>query len=695
MMNSASTTLSALPVQALSGVGDKVAEQLARLQIWTTVDLLFHLPRGYEDRSRIVAISDLRAGQSALIEGVIQSTEHLQPKGQGRKAFLIYVGDGHGRIALRFFQVYRGMEDKYHAGVRIRAFGEVRMGWRGMEMSHPELQVVHEQMRLPPARLTAIYPTTEGLTQPKLRQLVDQALKCSLGDLAELIPSALLPMPYRLADALREVHQPARDSQMDALLAYRHPAQMRLITEELIAHQMSLLARRTELQLRRAPSFPPSQTLAQQLCAHLPFRPTGAQRRVVAEIAHDLGQPHPMLRLVQGDVGSGKTLVAALAACQALEAGWQVALMAPTEILAEQHYLNFSRWFEPLDIPMAWLAGKQKGKARSMAEAEVASGQARLVIGTHALVQEQIQFAKLGLVIIDEQHRFGVEQRLALNEKGMDGLVPHQLVMTATPIPRTLTMSVYGDLDTSIIDELPPGRTPVTTVVVPIDRRMEVIRRLAVNCAEGKQAYWVCTLVEESEVLDAQAAEDAYAELVTQLPGLKIGLVHGRMKSADKQAVMQAFKRNELHLLVATTVIEVGVDVPNASLMIIENAERLGLSQLHQLRGRVGRGAQASFCVLLYKTPLSDTGVARLSILRESHDGFVIAEKDLALRGPGELLGTRQAGDLGFRVAELQRDQGELARAREIAQEMLKRYPRESDALMLRWTPTAPRYARV
>lgn len=687
-------------IRTLSGVGEQVAQLLARLGILTLSDLLFHLPRGYEDRSRIVPLNQLRIGQSALIEGTIQSSEHPPAGKSGRTALLVHLSDGAGRLTLRFFQIYPGMKDKMQAGRTLRAFGEVRMGGRGLEMSHPEIQMVSPGTALPPSRLTAIYPTTEGLTQAKLRSLMEQALKAFPAELQELLPTRVFAalrqtQPYSLKQALREVHHPAVDSDVEALLSYRHPAQIRLIFEELVAHQASLLSRRYYLQIKAAPVIPASTQLAPQLLANLRFSPTGAQLRVGAEISRDLTLRHPMLRLVQGDVGSGKTLVAAVAACHVLEAGWQVALMAPTELLAEQHLINFRNWFEPLGIQVTWLAGKQKGKARAAAEAAVSSGESRLVIGTHALFQDSVQFANLGLVIIDEQHRFGVDQRLALREKGMAGMSPHQLVMTATPIPRTLTMSVYGDLDTSIIDELPPGRTPVTTVAVPFERREDVIVRVAANCGQGKQAYWVCTLVEESETLDAKAAEDTYEELTQRLPGLKIGLVHGRMKSDEKQQVMQAFKANELQLLIATTVIEVGVDVPNASLMIIENAERLGLSQLHQLRGRVGRGAAASFCVLMYKAPLSENGVERITTLRESSDGFVIAEKDLELRGPGEILGTKQTGLLGFRLVQLQRDQYLLPLAQEIASNLLKEQPQQADALMLRWLPTAPRYARV
>ncbi len=685
-----------IPVQTLNGVGGQVAQLLARLSIYNTIDLLFHLPRGYEDRSRIVLMQDLKVGQSALVEGVVQSVEPLSSSRGGRTSLLVQLSDDTGRITLRFFQMYPGLKEKMPIGRTLRVFGELRMGSRGLEISHPDIQVVTAGTPLPPSRLTPIYPTTDGLSQTKLRSLVDQVLNRSRLNLAELIPHDVLPnQTYNLTQALREVHQPERDADVDALMAYTHPAQIRLIFEELVAHQASLLSRRYYMQVKAAPIIPASRVLEPQLLARLPFTPTHAQLRVSDEICNDLQQKHPMLRLVQGDVGSGKTLVAALAACHALEAGWQVALMAPTEILAEQHFNNFKAWFEPLGIQIAWLAGKQKGKARLNAESDVASGRAQLVIGTHALFQENVQFSRLGLVIIDEQHRFGVDQRLALREKGAAGMSPHQLVMTATPIPRTLTMSVYGDLDTSVIDELPAGRTAITTVAVPFERREEVIARLAANCEQGKQVYWVCTLVEESETLDAKAAEATYEELSARLPHLKIGLVHGRMKADEKQLVMQAFKQNELQLLIATTVIEVGVDVPNASLMIIENAERLGLSQLHQLRGRVGRGRAASFCVLMYKAPLSENGIERLSTLRNSTDGFVIAEKDLELRGPGEILGTRQTGALDFRLAVLQRDQRMLPEAHRVAAMILKKYPQESEELMQRWLPTAPRYARV
>lgn len=678
-------------VHQLQGVGTASAALLEKLNIFTTDDLLFHLPRDYEDRSTIIPMNQLVVGRSYLLEGTVSSIDF--PPGK-RKSMAVLLEDDFGKVTLRFYHIYKALTDKMRSGNRLRVFGEVRVGARGLELYHPEIQQISAQTALPKTRLTAIYPSTEGLTQAKLREYVRQALEQHSKNLPELLPEKFTN-GYALKEALEYIHEPPIDANMQQLMQGSHPAQQRLIFEELVAHQISLLTRRAYIREIEAPAFEPSTILAKKLLANLPFNMTGAQRRVSKEIMIDLKQHQPMLRLVQGDVGAGKTLVAAVAACHALEAGWQVALMAPTEILAEQHYLNFKRWFEPLGIQVAWLSGKQKGKARTQAEAIIRGGLAQLVVGTHALFQENVEFARLGLVIIDEQHRFGVDQRLALRNKGAEQMTPHQLVMTATPIPRTLAMSAYGDLDTSVIDELPPGRTPIQTVTIPLDRREEVLQRIATNCQEGKQAYWVCTLVEQSETLDAQAAEATYAEIKQRFPSLNIGLVHGKMKADEKQSVMQQFKNNKLQLLIATTVIEVGVDVPNASIMVIENAERLGLSQLHQLRGRVGRGAKASFCALLYKTPLSQNGQERLSILRESNDGFVIAEKDLELRGPGELLGTKQTGDMGFRVAKLERDDHLLTQAHYVAEQVLKDYPVNAEALLKRWLPEAPRYAYV
>lgn len=678
-------------VQQLQGVGAAAASLLEKLHIFSTDDLLFHLPRDYEDRSTIIPMNQLVVGRSYLLEGEVKSIDF--PPGK-KKSFAALLQDDFGKVTLRFYHIYKGLTDRIKPGARLRIFGEVRVGARGLELYHPEIQVIQQHTALPKTQLTAIYPSTEGLTQPKLREYVRQALEHHSDALPELLP-AKYSNGYELKEALHYIHEPPIDANMVQLNQGSHPAQQRLIFEELVAHQISLLTRRAYIRQIAAPRFSSSKVLAKRLLDALPFQMTNAQKRVSKEILHDLKQDQPMLRLVQGDVGAGKTLVAAVAACHALEAEWQVALMAPTEILAEQHYLNFKRWFEPLGIKVAWLSGKQKGKARTLAEQEIKEGHSQLVVGTHALFQDNVEFSKLGLVIIDEQHRFGVDQRLALRNKGVDQFTPHQLVMTATPIPRTLAMSAYGDLDTSIIDELPPGRTPIQTVTIPLDRREEVLQRIASNCREGKQAYWVCTLVEQSETLDAQAAEATFQEIKERFPDLNVGLVHGKMKADEKQAVMQAFKDNQSQLLIATTVIEVGVDVPNASIMVIENAERLGLSQLHQLRGRVGRGATASFCALLYKTPLSQNGQERLSILRESNDGFVIAEKDLEIRGPGELLGTKQTGDMGFRVARLERDDHLLTQAHFVAEQLLKDYPQHAEGLLKRWLPEAPRYAYV
>ena len=678
-------------VQQLQGVGAAAATLLEKLHIFSTDDLLFHLPRDYEDRSTIIPMNQLVVGRSYLLEGEVRSVDF--PPGK-KKSLAALLQDDSGKVTLRFYHIYKGLTDRIKIGQRLRIFGEVRVGARGLELYHPEIQVIQQHTALPKTQLTAIYPSTEGLTQPKLREYVRQALQYHSDELAELLPKKY-SNGYELKEALHYIHEPPTDANMLQLNQGSHPAQQRLIFEELVAHQVSLLTRRAYIRQIAAPRFNSSKVLAKHLLDGLPFQMTNAQKRVSKEILHDLKQDQPMLRLVQGDVGAGKTLVAAVAACHALEADWQVALMAPTEILAEKHYLNFKRWFEPQGIEVAWLSGKQKGKARAQAEQQIKQGHAQLIVGTHALFQDNVEFSKLGLVIIDEQHRFGVDQRLALRNKGTDQFTPHQLVMTATPIPRTLAMSAYGDLDTSIIDELPPGRTPIQTVTIPLDRREQVLQRIASNCREGKQAYWVCTLVEQSETLDAQAAEATYQEIKERFSDINIGLVHGKMKADEKQSVMQAFKDNQLQLLIATTVIEVGVDVPNASIMVIENAERLGLSQLHQLRGRVGRGATASFCALLYKTPLSQNGQERLSILRESNDGFVIAEKDLEIRGPGELLGTKQTGDIGFRVARLERDDHLLSQAHYVAAQILKDYPQHADGLLKRWLPEAPRYAYV
>lgn len=677
-----------VPIHQISGIAEAVI-QLEKLNLFTAHDLLFHLPRDYEDRSTIIPIRDAHVGRTVLLEAEVKSVDF--PAGK-RKSMAVQVQDESGRINLRFYHFYKALIEQLAIGKRVRIFGEVRLGSRGLEMYHPEIQSKLEPISK--QQLTAIYPTTEGLKQSKIRQIITRCLKQYNNDLPELLPVGIAKT-YDLKQALQYIHHPPLDSNVQSLKEARHPAQQRLIFEELVAHQISLLQRRQYMQQIQSVAIQPSQRILSEFLATLHFAPTNAQQRVCLEILNDLQQSKPMLRLVQGDVGAGKTLVAAMAACHVLEEGWQVAIMAPTEILAEQHFINFAKWFVPLGLDVVFLASKLKTKEKNKALEMIKTGSAQIVIGTHALFQDHVEFQKLGLVIIDEQHRFGVDQRLALREKGNLGTTPHQLVMTATPIPRTLAMSAYGDLDTSVIDELPPGRTPIQTVAMPLERREEVLQRIYQNCKQGKQAYWVCTLVEQSESLDAQAAEAIYQELRQKYPDLNIGLAHGKLKAEEKLNVMQDFKQNKLQLLIATTVIEVGVDVPNASIMIIENAERLGLSQLHQLRGRVGRGSQQSFCVLLYKSPLSQNGQARLDILRQSNDGFEIAERDLELRGAGDILGTKQTGVLSFKVADLQRDEYLLGKAHQVAIQILKDYPQNADALIQRWLPEAPRYAFV
>jgi ATP-dependent DNA helicase RecG len=688
--------LARVSVTALKGVGAALAEKLAKVGLETLQDVLFHLPLRYQDRTRIVPIGALRPGQDAVVEGIVAGADVVMGR---RRSLLVRLQDGSGTLSLRFYHFSQAQKEGLKRGTQVRCYGEVRPGSSGLEIYHPEYRALSGSEPIAVEQtLTPIYPTTEGLTQQRLRQLSGQAL-------ARLGPHSLPDwLPRELADdyqlspldqAIRYLHRPPPDADLEELAEGRHWAQHRLAFEELLTHQLSLQRLRESVRAQQAPALPLAKTLPQQYLANLGFTPTGAQQRVGAEIAYDLSQDEPMLRLVQGDVGAGKTVVAAFAALQALEAGYQVALMAPTEILAEQHFINFSKWLAPLGLDVAWLAGKLKGKARASALEQIAAG-APMVVGTHALFQDEVRFAKLALVIIDEQHRFGVQQRLALRQKGIGGrMCPHQLIMTATPIPRTLAMSAYADLDTSILDELPPGRTPVNTLVIADSRRLEVVERVRLACNEGRQAYWVCTLIEESEELTCQAAETTFTDLAAALGGLNVGLIHGRMKPAEKAAVMDQFKQGQLQLLVATTVIEVGVDVPNASLMIIENPERLGLAQLHQLRGRVGRGSAASHCLLLYHPPLSQLGRERLSIMRETCDGFVIAEKDLELRGPGEMLGTRQTGLLQFKVADLMRDADLLPAVRDAAQALLEHWPQHVSPLLERWLRHGQQYGQV
>ena len=684
----------------LRGVGPSVAEKLAARGLLTVQDLWLHLPRQYEDRTALTPIRALQAGVAAQVEGRVEAVERGF---RYRPMLRVAIGDdSHATLVLRFFHFRAAQVSQFAPGARVRCYGTPRPGQHGLEIVHPSYRMLDDNAEAElGSALDPVYPAIEGVGPASLRKLIGLALdRLPQDDSLELLPATIrdaLQLPS-LRDALLTVHRPQAGEDIAALLAGRHPAQRRLALEELLAHHLSLRRQRLAQQAHAAPALRKS-ALASKLRKQLPFQLTGAQQRVFAEIQADLAKPTPMLRLVQGDVGSGKTVVAALAAMHAVDAGKQAALMAPTELLAEQHLNNLRIWLEPLGIRVAWLAGKVTGKARGKVLEEVASGEAQVVVGTHALMQEGVAFRDLALAIVDEQHRFGVHQRLALRDKGTGGggngnsIVPHQLVMTATPIPRTLAMAAYADLDVSAIDELPPGRTAVQTVALAAERRPELVERIRSACAEGRQAYWVCTLIDDSDEVVAQAAQSTFEDLSKQLSKLRVGLVHGRMKATEKQATMRAFKEGVIDLLVATTVIEVGVDVPNASLMIIENAERLGLAQLHQLRGRVGRGSAASSCVLLYQSPLSPLAKQRLETMRQTHDGFVIAEKDLELRGPGELLGTRQTGLAGFRVADLARDADLLPQVHQLGAHLLERAPDVAERIVARWVGGATRYA--
>ncbi len=695
----ASANVGDTPLGALSGVGPRVAEKLAARGLLTLQDLWLQLPRQYEDRTCISPIRGLQSGVAAQVEGTVEAVERgFRYRPMLRVAIS---DDSRATLVLRFFHFRAAQVAQFAPGVRLRCYGTPRAGQHGLEIVHPSYRVLEADESALGEQLDPVYPTIDGIGPASLRRLIGQALDRLPDDAAlELLPRAMqqeLGLPS-LRDALLIVHRPPRDADVGALLSGNHPAQQRLALEELLAHHLGLRRQRIALQRHHAHSLVTTGVLAQRLRDALPFALTGAQQRVFAQLRDDLAKPLPMLRLVQGDVGSGKTVVAALAAMLAVECGQQAALMAPTELLAEQHLANLRGWLEPLGVRVAWLAGKVTGKARTSVLEEVATGSAQVVVGTHALMQEGVTFHALALAIVDEQHRFGVHQRLALRDKGTggkahNGHVPHQLVMTATPIPRTLAMTAYADLDVSTIDELPPGRTPVQTVVCSAGRRPELVERIRNACAEGRQAYWVCTLIDDSDEVVAQAAQSTFEALSAALPELRIGLVHGRMKPAMKQGTMRAFKAGMLDLLVATTVIEVGVDVANASLMIIENAERLGLAQLHQLRGRVGRGSAASSCVLLYQPPLSQLARQRLETMRQTHDGFVIAEKDLQLRGPGELLGTRQTGLAGFRVADLARDAALLPLVHRLADRLLAEAPDVADRIVARWVGGAAQYA--
>lgn len=699
-----SPALHEIKVTSLKGVGKALQEKLQKIGVTSLQDLLFHLPLHYQDRTRITPIYAVQPGRSFVLQGTITSAQIEMGR---RRSLICTLDDGTGVIRLRFYYFKSTQKNQLIQGATIRCFGEPRRGATGYELYHPEYTPVRDiHTEIQDEHLTPVYPSTEGMTQFRLRQLCAQALTYldSPEGLQDLLPSSLQKdlQLWPLVEAIHYLHNPPPDANTAQMVEGHHPAQRRLSFEELLAHHLSLQQLRQQARRHSSPRLPCQQTLTQHLLQQLPFQLTAAQQRVLTEIAADIATDAPMLRLVQGDVGSGKTIVAALAALQAIENGYQAVLMAPTEILSEQHYKNFEQWLMPLGINVVMLTGKVKGKARQAQLLAMQSGEAKMVVGTHALFQDDVFFQQLGLIIVDEQHRFGVHQRMALRDKGKGDKdrdttnnVPHQLIMTATPIPRTLAMSVYADLDCSVIDELPPGRTPVNTVVINDIQRDLVIERVRQACIEGRQAYWVCTLIEESETLQCQAAEATATLLSKSLPELAIGLVHGRMKSHEKNTVMQAFKQGDLHLLVATTVIEVGVDVPNASLMIIENPERLGLSQLHQLRGRVGRGSVASHCLLMYHAPLSKQSRERLQVMRDSCDGFVIAEKDLELRGPGEVLGTRQTGVVQFRVADLERDKALLPMVHEAAHHIQQKTPHIIDPLIKRWLPQREEYLNV
>ncbi|PCI59414.1 MAG: ATP-dependent DNA helicase RecG [Methylophilaceae bacterium] len=590
--------------------------------------------------------------------------------------------DASGQITLRFLHFYPSQINALKVGNQLRVYGEVRHGFFGYEMVHPQCKVARDVTEVN-AQLTPIYPTTSGLTQPSIRKAIKSVIDERL--LVETLPPSVyepLNLPS-FSKSVQALHYPEPDADLTALENRTTPEWRRLSYDELLAQQLSMRKHYAKRRSVNAPKIALSETLVKQLLQALPFGLTQSQQKVIKEISHDLTQPHPMQRLLQGDVGSGKTIVACMAALQAIEQGWQVALMAPTEILAEQHYKKFMTWLAPLNIQIAWLTGSQNKKTREAAQADIASGKAQLAIGTHALFQDAVQFEKLGFAIIDEQHRFGVQQRLALRKKGQPE--PHQLMMSATPIPRTLSMSYFADLDVSVIDELPPGRTPVVTKLVSDQRRDEILQRVREACLTGSQAYWVCPLIEESEALQLQTATETFENLKENFADLRVGLVHGRMKSAEKQAVMEAFVSGETQLLVATTVIEVGVDVPNASLMVIEHAERMGLSQLHQLRGRVGRGAAKSTCILMYQNKPSEMARARLKVIYENTDGFAISQADLQLRGPGEYLGTRQSGAPMLKIADLERDVDLLTSAKNIADELLAKHPQAADLHLERW----------
>ena len=657
----------------------------------TVEDLLFHFPLRYQDKTRLSCIGELKEGMDAVVRGTIRASGIARGR---RPTLIVKVDDGTGLITLRFFHFRRAQAQQLRIGDTITLFGQPRMVGGNTEFAHPEYVVGDREPQLEEA-LTPVYPVTEGMGQSTMRNLTQQALTYLTQNPPEDLLTGLPGDSPSITDSIKFLHRPSPDANTAAIVAGEHPAQLRLALEELVAHQLSLLSRRARTHEKTAAPVNSQGKLADTITSQLPFTLTGAQQRVCEEILADLRKSTPMLRLLQGDVGSGKTLVAALTAAHMVESKHQVALMAPTELLSEQHFAGFQKWFEPLGINVLWLTGQIKGKARKGALERIEAGEVDIIVGTHALFQDAVVFKSLGLVLVDEQHRFGVNQRLSLTQRGLNEITPHQLTMTATPIPRTLSMVAYADLDCSTIDELPPGRKPITTALIDNDRRQSVIERVGNACQQGRQAYWVCALIEESEALDATAAEVTAEQLEAALPGLRIGLLHGRISSQEKGDIMATFANHELDILVATTVIEVGVDVPNASLMIIENAERFGLAQLHQLRGRVGRGAVESHCILMYQSPLSQTARDRLTVMRESQDGFVLAEKDLEIRGPGEVLGTRQTGVSSFRVARLPEHNELLEKAQDIASNMVSTDAQRAEKIEQRWTRTLEAFAHV
>ncbi len=674
------------------------ASKLTKLGLCTDMDLALHLPLRYEDETQLLPIAQavIHAQGTPQVEGVVTDCDI---KYRPRRQLVVTIADDSGQLVLRFLNFYTSQTKQMAVGQRVRVRGEVRQGFFGPEMVHPSVKVVNEGAPLPEA-LTPVYPSGEGLTQAYLRSAIGAALnRVALTDTLPTTLNAQLKLPA-FDVAVKVLHHPPPGVDANTLMERSHPAWLRMKFDELLAQQLSMKRAQAARRAQNAQSMPTIGKMSQAFCASLPFTLTGEQQRVLSEISADLAARHPMQRLLQGDVGSGKTIVAALAAAQAIDSGFQVALMAPTEILAEQHFRKIEEWMTPLGVTVTWLTGSMKKKEKTEALAVVATGAAQLVIGTHALIQDTVQFANLGLVIVDEQHRFGVGQRLSLRNKGQKSeSVPHHLMMSATPIPRTLAMTYYADLDVSVIGELPPGRTPIVTRVVDQSRRDEVIANIHADAKSGRQAYWVCPLIEESEALQLQTATDTYEMLSAALPDLNIGLIHGRLKAAEKQQIMAAFAKSEIDLLVATTVIEVGVDVPNASLMVIEHAERFGLSQLHQLRGRVGRGAEASVCLLLYQPPLGETARQRLMTMRETTDGFEIARRDLAIRGPGELLGARQSGVPMLRFADLTTDQALVEQARQVADDLLAGKIPDSaeiiDAHLARWLGGKEDYLKV